>query len=752
MSEKKEEDSLESGENSDRSLSDSWTVLDSSHFKDDGDLSDAESVEVLASEDLYIDDIPPKENRQEQFPSGAIAALISDKSGINSTATATASTFSDASTAVAEVEGVTTPPPEVSDAPAEDRENENSQSDPEPMSLKDIWKDTTVKAFGKDIAKLFFEVCIYSLIIDLVFLACFGLSSLSFLFDQSNFSLVKNTKLFEQYEMDPLSLQLSHVLAEWKKHPQEDHNLDRHVLKTMLLYYGGSTELPANMFALTEKVQKHNEVIKRLGKKHNVKNMQHQRMIVSGHLAHSIACILGKQENDRLIPVELLSTLNNGTDEIDAFAPEPGFWLNDWHLPQYLKANETFYRVDVKPVVPPMRNLFLHLGSAKWNQYFWKLYHQEEKDANENKVKSNEALNIDIEKTARKDSDEKISENDLEREDTERSPLDDNHAADFISLEESSGNIDNIPETSVENNDPIYPLFVNSFVETVDDDVDEDESDGKFEDFGSYFEVLDRNKYFGNDANYHSRYECSDESCRQFHKMNAEKIEGIDGPMKSKLSELFDEHAIDEEQKREEFDEKLEEFTLNEPLKNKKPKSKGGKRKYTRSDPDGSKTKSKRKKKDKQMPSLQQNVPERKKKSKLKDGKKKSAGNELHYYNLDDKVLMKKKYIMESDGDWSTRMALNREKLRALSERGDDQIWAKDNEKEPTGNELHYYNLDDEVLMQKSYVMESNGDWSSRMALNREKLRALSEKGNDQIWVFERARARRDMREETFTE
>ncbi|XP_034240848.1 uncharacterized protein LOC117645059 [Thrips palmi] len=743
MSENKEGDPVDGGESSDRSLSDSWTVLDSSHFKDDGDLSDAESVEVLASEELLVDDISDQEKSRERFTSDALAALISDSCSISSTATVVASV--DATTAVTEAEEVIAPPTEVSGAPTEDRENESIETGTKPISLRKLLKDITAKAFGQDLARLCFEVCIYTLIIDLVFLACFGLSSLSCILDQSNFSLMKNTKSYERYQLDPLSLQLSHVLAEWKKRPLEDHNLDRHLLKTMLLYYGGSTELSANLFALTEKVQKHNEIIKQFSKKQDMKDVQHQQMIVSGHLAHSIACILGKQDNDKSIPVDLFTTLSNGTDEIDAFAPEPGFWLNDWHLPQYLKANETFYRVDTKPVLPPMRNLFLHLGSAKWNQYFWKLYHQDEKDESANKAKTRGK--VSAEEVTRKVSD------DLEGEETERSPLDDAHVGDFISIEESSGNIDLVPETPDDDeNDPIYPLFVNSLVETVDEDVDEDDSDYKFEDFGGYFEVLDRNKYFGNDINYHSRYECSDESCRQFQKINAEKIERVDDSIKSKLSELFDENALGGQQKAEAFEVQSEEFSLNEPQVDKKPKAKAGKRKYSRSNPDGSKGKSKQKKKDKRKSSSEDNGLERKKKLKVKDNKKKSAGGELHYYNLDDKVLMKKRYILESDGDWSTRMALNREKLRALGEKSNDQILMKDNEKKSGGSDLHYYNLDDKVLMKKSYNMESYGDWSTRMALNREKLRALSEKGNDQIWVFERARARRDMREETFTE
>lgn len=512
----------------------------------------------------------------------------------------------------------------------------------------------------------------------------------------------------------------------------------------MLLYYGGSTELSANLFSLTEKVQKHNQVIKHFSKNRDFNNIQHQRMIVSGHLAHSIACILGKQDNDRSIPMELYTSLSNGTNEVDSFAPEPGFWLNDWHLPQYLKANETFYRVDTKPVLPPMRSLFLHLGSPKWNQYFWKLYHQDDKVANENKIKSREAVHV--EEVTPKASDAKITENDLEREETERSPLDDAHGGDFISIEESSGNIDNIPETPDEENNHRHPHFVNSLVETLDDDVDDDESDYKFEEFGSYFEVLDRNKYFGNDVNYHSRYECSDESCRQFQKMNAEKFEGVDSPMKSKLSVLFDENASEEPDKRDVLNDPLEEISLNELQKDKKSKAKAGKRKYSRADPNGSKTKGKQKKKDKRKSNAGEYGSERTKKSKVRENKRKSAGSELHYFNLDDKVLMKKSYVMESNGDWNSRMALNREKLRAVSENGND------NEKKPAESDLHYYNLDDKVLMKKNFVTESYGDWSTRMALNREKLRALSEKGNDQIWVFERARARRDMREETFAE
>lgn len=144
----------------------------------DGDLSDAESVEVLASEELLVDDISPQEKCLEQITSDALAALISDSCGVNSTSTST--TSSDASTAVAEMEEIITPV--VVDATTEDNEDENFNTGSEPMSLKKLWRDTTVKAFGHDIARLFFEVCIYSLIIDLVFLACFGLSSLSCLF------------------------------------------------------------------------------------------------------------------------------------------------------------------------------------------------------------------------------------------------------------------------------------------------------------------------------------------------------------------------------------------------------------------------------------------------------------------------------------------------------------------------------------------------------------------------------------------
>lgn len=400
--------------------------------------------------------------------------------------------------------------------------------------------------------------------------------------------------------------------------------------------------------------------MKHSGKDDNTKKVAYNRMVVSGHLAHSVSCVLGKLDSDRPIPADLFKSVNS-SDESNDFAPKPGFWLNDWHLPQNFKANDTYYRVETKPIPPPMHNLYLHLGSAKWNQYFWELYHREK----------------EIEDSYEKTYDSDIG--DMEVEETERSPLDLNSAGDFVSDEESSGNVLGMPDSPEERVGILYPLFVG--------DMDGGESAGellnrKYEDSENFFEQRRSEDIFGKFADSNiEKDECRDESCR--------KADDTLGHLFQNVEKILDGS-----------------ITVKVPRK-KKGKTKDGKRKSKslKQEAENLKSKSKQSKKEKQRFDFEDTDSENKKKIRVKDTKKKlkSEGSEellhLNYYvNYDDKLAR------------------------------------------------------DQTHNKKRFAEEKFSDWNTRMAQGREKLRALSEKGDDRMWVFERARARRDLRKETYSE
>lgn len=845
--------SAEGGEGSDQSMSDSWTVLDSSHFKDDGDLSDAESVEVLATDEPALTD--------DTCSEGMFFGPTS--SGVPSTSSVDSSKSIFEETKVNEIDST---PEEPNVTPAEevnDESNSNATEKPSnntiPPRKQYFFNGAPIEIIGESFSTILLELAIYSLIIDLFILTYFGFSSVTGIFDKPGSSLVKMSPSHLQYEMDPLALQLSHVLAEWKKNPQEDHSLDRHLLKTLLLYYGGSSELSATLHSLTAKVQKHNGFIRHVGKDWQM-NGHRNHLIVSGHLAHSVACILGKQDNDKSLPEDLFMTVNSTSEIVNPdFSPEPSFWLNDWHLPQYFKANDTYYRVESKPVLPPMRNLFLNLGSAKWNQYFWQLYHH---DIEGKKIKEDREVF--------QAQGDKVTENELESEETERSPLDLLSSGDLITLEESSGNVENLHENIGEQIE-VFPRFlINEDFEEIADEVEEKEQIDNWG--GNYFEVLDGEEYLGANGPYQTRYVCLDDSCRPYKAVKGDEVHKAES--KGKLSRLFEELALDQpkiDQVSEWSNENpsqvddhvhvsnydwLEDNSFRDEdhvsnydwpeensFRDENPVSNEWLDKNTFEESN---------------PELYDVQPAHQKKSKIVELFEELSSDELkgenifagryiessqEFFNLfDDKVpnkaVLESKAFKDSQNEdfvnlfgdivpnaavvekntfenpKKGKLAMLFEELaleESLEQKQKDDLIAESPTKEKksklkrryklhkhdtesakgkgkqkkkekgktlfeNGNSMgkkkmkkrnsmkkemkveeselnNYSNVNDKLYVggRKSFEGRSE-DWNTRMAEGREKLRALSEKEDDQSWLFERARARRDLREETFVQ
>lgn len=694
----------EGGENSDQSLSDSWTVLDSSHFKEDGDLSDAESVEVL-HEDHTAED-------------HASSVVIGDD-GASETSTTTALDCDESSP----TPGTKTEELEAG-SPSDDGEFGIGEKDDDPApdpprkarskrpKKKYVFQGVPIEVVGEPFSNWLLQIAIYSLFVDMVLLCYFGLSSLTGLLEIPTSQYLKPLKPYQAYEMEPLSLQFSHVLAEWKKHPLQDHSLDRLVLKTLLLHYGGSSELSANLQALTEKVQKHNDLIKRLGREHDWKELQHHRMVTSAHIAHAVACILGKQDNERAVPAELF--MNHTKDDVGEFAPEPGFWLNDWHLPQYFRANDTFYRVDSKPDFSPTHKLYLHLGSSKWNEYFWKLRMGNEK-VNEGEKESRTA--------------EKSSESDLEGEETQRSPLDLSSSVDFISEEESSGNLIELAEELPEDGDP----FIFREIEDPDHSVE------------NLFKLLRADEHA--DAEYISRYP---------------------GSNSGKATEL---------KKKDQLNEWYEGVTLEEQ-ENDQPET--GYHGFAE-DPSGTgeafdgwymvnaKTDKLSKENQENMLGIERPGDEKNRKDKVRQFIDEISADDFNYDDFGKKFneyfpekklkskVAKRKYKSTKQYDNEISNGKLKQKKKPKGRTGLDSGDTEDKKKLKKRDSKKDLKFSDKFLQgsnnrKKRFADLRGTDWNSRMAEGREKLRALNGKGDDQIWLFERAKARRDMREEIFTE
>lgn len=752
----------DSGDNSDPSLSESWTVLDSSHF-DDGDLSDAESVEVLASAEQLI-----HENQSD-----ADAGIERNVTHGSETASASANINSHNMSESTNVPSIT------------EESDENAFEAPDGDDASEVLDegDPTPDAVGFRFASLempeilnsddwcilpgIHKIGIFSsyvnvfLFIYVGLLAIWGQCFFSNQYISSGDKMQRNLKtcLPVNFEMDPLSLYFSHVLAEWKKHPQEDHSLDRQVLKTLLLYYGGNTELAVNIRSLSEKVQKHRELLR--DKEKELNHKEYQQMIASVYLAHSVAFILGN-------PGNLFFHLNDFRMKGNNFAPEPGFWLNEWNMPQYFKTNDTYYRIDTKPIPPPMQNLFVHLGSAKWNQYFWELYHDKSIGKKEED---------DRDRTM---ADMKISDVELEGEETERSPLDSPPMSDLLSSEESSGRPD--------------PLFASDL------EKDPFEND-KREPHGNYFEVEDGEDNFERDLDNPSGYECANGGCRRFkeHFLQDEGGNGEENPRRGKLIQLFEEFAEDEshnknllnmvnmvlsldsENFREEHPQNLfEHLSRGEPKREKETHDsfeetllKGKLSKlfedfpHDKSMNDGVS--------DKSRLEIHQNTKmdevqtfntlsedseddflmygsRDERKTKTKDRKQKNKAAKQNSEELSFKSKQKKKGKGKSNSvkaDSESKKKIKKRNLRKHLKLDETRDWVT--------SDFLEYNDGEETFVGKmtgkiKFIEDHDPDWNTRMARGRERLRALQEKRDKQMWVFERAKARRDMREELLSQ
>ncbi|KAK3919146.1 50S ribosomal protein L15 [Frankliniella fusca] len=813
----------EGGEGSDQSMSDSWTVLDSSHFKDDGDLSDAESVEVLATDEPLTDD-SSSDVKLYDPPSIEICST--------STVDYSKSTFKES--LLEESDSIPLDPHGISkngnDETASTAEKHND--DTIPPKKHNFFNGAPIEIIGESFSTILLELAIYSLIIDLFILTYFGFSSITVIFDKPGSSFAKMSSSHLQYEMDPLALQLSHVLAEWKKHPQEDHSLDRHVLKTLLLYYGGSTELSATLHTLSAKVQKHNEFIREKSQDWQM-DWQRENLIVSGHIAHSVACILGNQDNDKSLPADLFMTVNNTNEKGNTdFSPEPTFWLNDWHLPQYFKANDTYYRVESKSVLPPMKSLYLNLGSAKWNHYFWKLYLDDVEGENRKN-------NVD----GFQSQGDRITENELESEETERSPLDLLSRGDIISVEESSGNVQNSDE-NVEVADIYSQFSIDDDSEQVADVIEEKDQTGVWE--GDYVEVLDDEDYLIGSRPYESRYVCLDDSCRPFKEVKDDEDQKPVSESKGKLSLLFKE--LDQDDSKMDEDPRFKSEWM-EPNPNPDQNIHGTKKEalnypnfnhvhewnphmdenpvsndwmevespfegpwtQLKDKPDQNQKKSKIVKLFEELSSeetpgenmfagrymhspqnaefgnlfgdivqnngmIDKKAFEHPKKGKLAMlfeelaleeslEQKKGSDKSADYPSGNVKSKVKRKYKGPKH-DIESMKGKNKQKKKGKGKQGFEngnlmgkkKIKKRNNLKndvkfeEPSllnANILSKYN--DKTDGKKNFEGK-NADWNTRMAQGREKLRALSEKGGDNIWWVERSKARRAMREESFSE
>lgn len=532
------------------------------------------------------------------------------------------------------------------------------------------------------------------------------------------------------------------------------------MLKTLFLYYGGSTELSANLHALTEKVQKHNELLRRVGKEVDETEDGYHQLTVSGHLAHSVACIIGKQDQ-RMVPPEIFFMSNNTNDKSSNFAPEPGFWLNDWHLPQYFKANDTYYRIDSRPVFSPMRNFFLNLGSAKWNEYFWRLYH----DANDHNN------NID-EKGSTENYAEKVSSSELDNEETERSPLDGTFSVDLPSVEESSGSASE-SETNADEQ-LLYPLFVSD----LGTEEEPTEAHSKLEAIGNYFEILDGEDFLDNPSN----YECLDDGCRPY-KEQAINQEGKAAKWleRGKLIQLYEEAALQETENDNQINAISHENFLPQEQKGRFEASSSSilKHKGGLGDSFGKSLSGGKLGKLFEEAGLQEsqsdeadadvivevlddqgvggvsgadtvaryelknelffNDSQEEKELKPKDAKKKQRMNKS---KLKKKGKEKKSYDKADSDDKKRRKRKGHKKEPKVE---DKDIWSDVSSPE------------DEVIWEKSSGKKKTreehiADWNTRMAKGREELRALNKEGDDQMWVFERAKARRGMREESFSQ
>ena len=385
---------------------------------------------------------------------------------------------------------------------------------------------------------------------------------------------------------------------------------------------------------------------------------KHYRMILSGHLAHSVVSILSKIDSDVPAPSDLFKSVN-GSKEKNDLGPEPGFWLNDSNLPQYFKTNDTYHHMEAKPILPPMQNLYLHLGSAKWNQYFWDLYHRDQEIEN---------------------SFEKSDESDIEIEETERSPLDLSGTGDFVTEDEASGIVLGVPENPEERVGILYPLFNNDLDS---EGTEENLMEKEFVNSKNVFEQYSSENGFG-------KYVENDIEKDEFWNGNCEQADNCPGQLQQKIE-------INENTEKEEvFDE-----------------SSSGK-------------------------------VFRKKKNKVKDRKPKSKSYKLEGENLKRKSKHGKREKQKYDlGGTEERKTKVKDRQKVLKFEGSGGMI----------NERYPDNLEDKMSRdqtntKKLHEEEKVYDWNTRMAQGREKLRALSERGDDHMWVFERARARRNLRKD----